>query len=236
VLRNYASGNGYVQQIVSAGTINFGIGAIGTSSDNVIEGNVVTGNSNGILVTSGARGNIVRGNVATANPPLQESSSFTAATCATPPCGGGDIRYNAPAGTNTIVDNHCLTVVTTASFSTPPCRIFLPGPGLTPVAISLLFDSSRVSPGGSFTATFSGSNLTSETYFDIRVRAPGASVDDVVSNWQQGASARHTLPTNIAVGDWKITGVRAHQDASDHSGPFTPVEATISVFVSPFGF
>ena len=112
MLRNYASCNGYVQQLVSAGTINFGIGAIGTSSDNVIEGNVVTGNSNGILVTSGARGNIVRGNVATANTPLQESSSFTAATCATPPCGGGDIRYNAPAGTNTIVDNHCLTLVT----------------------------------------------------------------------------------------------------------------------------
>ena len=236
MLRNYASGNGYVQELVSAGTIDFGIGVIGTSSDNVIEGNVVTGNSNGILLTSNVRGNIVRGNIATANPPLQESTSFTAATCATPPCSGGDIRYNAPAGTNTIVDNHCITLVTTTSFSTPPCRIFLPVPGLAPLTTGLLFDSSRVSVGSAFTATFSGSNLSSETYFDIRVRAPGASVDSVVLNWQQGASLRHSIPQGTAVGDWRIIDVRAHQDASDHSGPFTTVEATVSVFVSPFGF
>ena len=234
MLRNYASGNGYVQQLVTAGTIDFGIGAIGTSSDNVIEDNVITGNANGILVGSNVRGNIIRGNVVTGNPALQESSSFTAPTCASPPCTGGDIRYLAPAGTNTIADNHCITLVSTASFSTPPCRIFLPSPGLTPLAGSLLFDLPRVPAGGSFTATFSGSNLSSNTYFDLRVRAPGASVDTVVSNWQQGASVRHSITRDTATGDWRITGVRAHQDANDHSGPFATVDATVSVFVSPF--
>jgi parallel beta-helix repeat protein len=234
VLRNYVSGNGYDQQLVSAGVTDFGIGVL-NGNDNVIEGNVVTGNSNGIFVTSNARGNIVRGNIATANPALQQSTTFTATTCATPPCRGGDLRISAPEGANTIVDNHCITVVTNASFTTPPCRIFLPTSDLT-LTTGLSFDSSRVPVGGSFNATFSGSNLTSETYFDIRVRAPGTNVDQEVPNWQKGPTTRHTIAEGTAAGDWRITGVRAHQDTNEHSGPFAPIEAIVSVFVSPFGF
>jgi parallel beta-helix repeat protein len=234
VLRNYASGNGYANQIASA--INFGIGVISTSNDNVIEGNVVMGNSNGFLVGSNTRRNVIRGNVATGNPALQVSSTFTATTCASPPCAGGDIRNSAPANANTMVDNHCITLVSTTSLSAPPCRIFLPASYPTPLVAGLLLDSSRVPAGGSFNAVFSGSNLNTETYFDMRVRAPGASADEVVWNWQQGASASHTLPRSTVVGDWRITGVRAHQDANDHSGPFVPSQATLSVFVSPFSF
>ena len=191
---------------------------------------------NGIFVTANARANLIRQNVATGNPPLQVSQSFTSANCATAPCTGGDIRNVAPAGTNTIEDNHCITVVTTTAFSTPPCHIFLPFASLTPLAAGLAFDSPRVAVNGSFQATFSGSNLTSETYFDIRLRAPGSSVDEVALNWQQGVTARHAIGQGTATGDWRITGVRAHQGANEHSGPFAPAEATISVFVSPFGF
>jgi len=230
------SGNGYANQIVSANSNNFGIGAVGTANNNVIEQNVVMGNANGIFVTSNAVGNTIRQNVATGNPPIQVSNSFTTGNCATPPCAGADIRNTAPAGTNTIEDNHCITVVTRTELSTPPCRIFLPFANLAPLAAGLALNSARVSVNGSFQATFSGSNLTSETYFDIRLRAPGSSVDEVALNWQQGLTGRHVIAQGTAVGDWKITGVRAHQGANEHSGSFAPVEATISVFVSLFGF
>lgn len=236
MLRNFASGNGYANQFVAANGNNFGIGAVGTANSNVIEQNVVTGNANGIFVTANARANVIRQNIVTGNPPLQVSQSFTTANCVTAPCTAGDIRNVAPAGTNTIEDNHCITVVTTPPFSTPPCRIFLPAANLAPLAVGLAFDSPRVSVNGSFQATFTGSNLTGETYFDIRVRAPGSTVDAAALNWQQGLMARHVIAQGTAVGDWRITGVRAHQDANEHTGSFAPVEATISVFVSPFGF
>jgi parallel beta-helix repeat protein len=236
VLRNYASGNGIANQLVSAGSINFGIGAVGTASDNVIEQNVVMGNSNGIFVSTDTRRNVISQNIATGNPPLQLSQSFTTSNCANLPCSGGDIRNHAPDGSNTIADNHCITFVTRTSFSNSPCRIFLPASEPHPLATGVLFDSSRVAAGGSFTATFSGSNLSNETYFDLRVRAPGASIDDIILNWQRGASARHSLPPGTAVGDWKVTGVRAHQDINEHTGPVATVEAIVSVFVSPFAF
>jgi parallel beta-helix repeat protein len=237
VLRNYVSGNGYANQLVSGNnTNNFGIGVISTATNNLIEENVIMGNANGILLGSNTRGNVIRQNVATGNPPVQVSHSYTAASCATPPCAGGDIRNNAPAGSNTMQDNHCITVVSTISLSPPPCRIFLPDPSLTAVVTGVALDSSRVPVNGSFISTFSGSNLTSQTYFDIRLRAPGASVDELALNWQQGPAARHPIAPGTAVGDWRITGVRAHQGANEHSGSFAPVDATISVFVSLFGF
>jgi len=58
--------------------------------------------------------------------------------------------------------------------------------------------------------------------------------DDVALNWQQDGSAPHAIPQNTALGDWTITGVRAHADANDHTCPFAPVQATIFVFMSPF--
>jgi parallel beta-helix repeat protein len=216
--------------------MNFGIGAIGTANNNLIEANVIMGNANGIFMTTNTRGNVIRQNVATGNPPLQVSNSFATGSCATPPCAGGDIRSLAPAGSNIIEDNHCITVVTPTSFSPPPCRIFLPGAGVTPVVAGVTLDSSRVPVNGSFLSTFSGSNLTGETYFDIRLRAPGASADEVALNWQQGPAARHPIAPGTAVGDWRITGVRTHQGANEHSGSFAPVDTTISVFVSLFGF
>ena len=101
-------------------------------------------------------------------------------------------------------------------------------------ALSVAFDATRVRPGGSFNATFSDDNLTSATYFDLRFRVPGAGSDEEVWNWQQGPSASHIVAQGATLGDWAVTGVRAHQDPNDHSGPFTSVQATLSVLFSPF--
>ena len=101
--------------------------------------------------------------------------------------------------------------------------------------ISMTFDPASISSatGGSFAAAFSGSSLTDQTYFDVRVRRPGGVSDEVILNWQQGASARHSLSGGTALGSWIITGVRAHQDVNDQTGAFVPMLTTLRV-VLPF--
>jgi uncharacterized delta-60 repeat protein len=92
------------------------------------------------------------------------------------------------------------------------------------------FDSApTISIGDSWTATLSGSNLTDETYFDLRFRSPGSNTDRVALNWQQGTAARHSIPVGTATGTWIITGVRPHLDISDHGGEFIPVSAALAV-------
>ncbi len=83
--------------------------------------------------------------------------------------------------------------------------------------------------GDSWTATVSGSNLTDETYFDLRFRSPGSNTDRVALNWQQGTAARHSIPVGTATGTWIITGVRPHLDISDQGGEFIPVSAALAV-------
>ena len=83
--------------------------------------------------------------------------------------------------------------------------------------------------GDSWTATVSGSNLTDETYFDLRFRSPGSNTDRVALNWQQGTAARHSIPVGTATGTWIITGVRPHADISDQGGEFIPVSAALAV-------
>src|SRR5262249_10817916 len=91
----------------------------------------------------------------------------------------------------------------------------------------LSFDSNNARIGSTYTATISGSNLTNQTFFDMRFRAPGSAADNVAPNWQTGVSAPHSVPAGLATGTWMITGVRAHQDASDHTGSFVPLSTTI---------
>ena len=98
-----------------------------------------------------------------------------------------------------------------------------------PVVTGLVFDVSNVRVGGSFAPTCSGSNLTDKTYFDVHFRGPGGTADEVVLNWQQGTSLRHTVPSGAGVGAWTITGVRSHQDVNDRTGPFVTVSATPNV-------
>src|SRR5262249_23595924 len=51
----------------------------------------------------------------------------------------------------------------------------------------------------------------------------------VALNWQKGTSSIHLVPSDIATGIWTITGVRAHEVETDHTGIFFPVSATITV-------
>jgi hypothetical protein len=94
---------------------------------------------------------------------------------------------------------------------------------------NLKFDTSNVRVGGAFDAAVSGFNIPAGTYFDVQFRAPGSSEDSVALNWQTAVSATHTLAADTPAGTWMITGVRAHQNAGDHSGSFVPVNVTISV-------
>jgi hypothetical protein len=96
-------------------------------------------------------------------------------------------------------------------------------------AVDIRFDSPSVRIGGSFTATFSGPNLDSETYFDLRVRSPLEDKDRVVLNWQRGTTAVHTIGSSTAQGTWTVVGIRAHQNVDDHSSDFVPVLARIAV-------
>src|SRR5688500_15962620 len=71
-----------------------------------------------------------------------------------------------------------------------------------PPALRVTFQPNTVTPGGSFTAWFSGTNLTPDIYFDIRFRPPGSSVDEVAHDWQRGTSSAHTIATSLAAGTW----------------------------------
>jgi hypothetical protein len=105
---NTYSGNGSVPQTKPGpGFVsnNFGIGLIGTSSDNLVENNKIGGNFNGVYIGSGTKGgNVIRRNVIAGNPPVQISSEFGVSV-------GVDIQdHSNPAlGANIFEDNRCLT-------------------------------------------------------------------------------------------------------------------------------
>ncbi|HEY3129666.1 MAG TPA: hypothetical protein VGL91_09415 [Acidobacteriota bacterium] len=98
-----------------------------------------------------------------------------------------------------------------------------------PAVNSIVFDPANARVGATLTTTFAGANLSAQTYFDVRFRKLGAATDEIALNWQQGATATHNIPATTPPGTWKITGVRAHRDANDHSGSFIPVPATLTV-------
>jgi len=101
--------------------------------------------------------------------------------------------------------------------------------GLEPLITSLSFDPVSVAPGGNFSATFSGVNLSAQTYFDIRFRTPGSSTEQEALNWQFGTTATHTVASTLPSGTYSVTAVRAHRDAADHSVPYLPVSASVTV-------
>jgi photosystem II stability/assembly factor-like uncharacterized protein len=100
-----------------------------------------------------------------------------------------------------------------------------------PVVGAMSFNPASVRPGGSFSATFSGTNLTDQTYFDVRFQVPGtiSFADRIALNWQQGTSAVHSVAPDTIPGIWQITGVSAHADSSDHTAPFTPISVALTV-------
>ena len=77
---------------------------IGTATGNVLDGNVVTGNTQGIVVMPGARATTVRENTVVGNPPIQTANTR-------PDLRGLDIVNLAPTGETTFERNVCLSAV-----------------------------------------------------------------------------------------------------------------------------
>jgi hypothetical protein len=113
---------------------------------------------------------------------------------------------------------------------TASAELYTP-PLLVPAQIvtDLRFDRSNVVAGSFYSVDVTGSNLTSQTFFDVRFVSPGSKESAVVLNWQRGLAASHGVPTGTASGIWTINGVRAHEIETDHTGSFFPVSETITV-------
>jgi parallel beta-helix repeat protein len=146
---NRLSGNGY-----SAQGNNFGIGLENTgTNDNVVEDNTVIGNTNGLFMTAGVQGNIIRRNLLEGNPPVQVAVDHTANT-------GFDIKNLADAGANTFVGNICGTSVNAPCPSVGPSLTASPNP--IPVTSSALQGSTTISW-----------NAPGAEVVEIRIGSPG---------------------------------------------------------------
>jgi hypothetical protein len=101
---------------------------------------------------------------------------------------------------------------------------------LTPplVVTDLRFDLAAVTAGASYSVNISGYGLTAEAFVDVRFTSPGG-LSAFALNWQRGIVESHNVPAGVAAGGWTITGVRAHEIETDHTGNFFPVSATIKV-------
>ena len=83
---------------------DFGIGLIGTASGNVVEENLVTGNTNGIYIAAAVGKNVVRQNTVVGNPPIQVATTSPGARAL-------DIVNLAPATQTEFDRNQCLTAL-----------------------------------------------------------------------------------------------------------------------------
>jgi hypothetical protein len=100
-------GNGAATSKASASTPNsnnFGLGLLGVSQNNLIEGNKIGGNINGVYLGGGGQvlGNIIRRNLILGNPPAEAIREFGVSI-------GADIQDKSTAGANLFEDNRCLT-------------------------------------------------------------------------------------------------------------------------------
>jgi parallel beta-helix repeat protein len=96
---NNSYGNGYVDP-----PDDFGIGLIGTASGNVIEQNIISGNTNGIYIAAPVGKNLVRDNTVVGNTGIQVSNSR-------PEIRALDIVNLAPATQIEFDGNQCLTAL-----------------------------------------------------------------------------------------------------------------------------
>jgi hypothetical protein len=99
----------------------------------------------------------------------------------------------------------------------------------TPTLSDFRFDRTDVDAGTSYAVSISGSNLTPETFFDVRFSILGSDTYAVALNWQRGLTVSHSVAAGTAAGSWTINGVRAHQEEADHTDDFTPFNTTITV-------
>jgi nitrous oxidase accessory protein NosD len=99
---NETNGNGFA----TGPAINFGIGLVGAAAtNNLVEENSTSGNTNGIVIFPPAVNNRIRGNVAVGNPPIQQSAGLPAAAA------GVDIWDQAGPGANSVDRNVCITAI-----------------------------------------------------------------------------------------------------------------------------
>jgi photosystem II stability/assembly factor-like uncharacterized protein len=94
------------------------------------------------------------------------------------------------------------------------------------------FNQASVRIGDSFVARASGANLTAQSYFDVLYQAPGTNVVEEALNWQIGAAGVHTIATGTQLGTWIVSGVRAHEDETDHTGAYVPVSTAVKVVLA----
>jgi parallel beta-helix repeat protein len=116
---------------------NFGIGLEGTgTNNNVVEENTVFGNSNGLFMTAGVQGNIIRGNIFLGNPPVQVSVD-------NPSSSGVDIKNLADPGANAFEGNACVTSINAPCSSLGPSLTASPNP--IPVTGNTILGSTTIS-------------------------------------------------------------------------------------------
>lgn len=96
---NNTYANGYLEP-----ADDFGIGLVGAASGNLIDENLVTGNTNGIYIAAGVGSNAVRDNTVMGNPGIQVSTTR-------PEIRALDIVNLAPAERTTFQRNYCLTAL-----------------------------------------------------------------------------------------------------------------------------
>jgi parallel beta-helix repeat protein len=92
---------------------DFGIGLVGTASGNVVEENLVTGNTNGIYIAAAVGRNVVRDNAVFGNPPIQVAATR-------PDARALDIVNLAPVTQTDFDRNRCLTALNA------PCPVVVP--------------------------------------------------------------------------------------------------------------
>jgi pectate lyase len=101
-----------------SGNVDFGIGFEGSSSENLVEGNDIGGNTNGVLFFNTSSDNVVHRNIIVGNPAAQVVKTFVLANQQ-----GADIAFRASfaGANNTFEDNFCLTYIRGAGPATAPC-------------------------------------------------------------------------------------------------------------------
>jgi Galactose oxidase, central domain len=167
------------------------------------------------------------------------TTSYTSAEIYDPATGAfsrtGDMNYAHTGHTATLLlDGSVLVTGGSTGYplymNTTSAEVYIPSILVPiPVVRAVRFDRMVVPAGSSFSVDLSGSNLTPEMFFDVRLTSPESNESVVALNWQNGLAENHKVPAGLAPGSWTITGVRAHRIETDHTGIFFPISATLTV-------
>jgi parallel beta-helix repeat protein len=152
-----------------------------SDTDNLVEGNEISGNANGVFLAAGVQGNIIRGNTIVGNPPVQVSVDHTSDS-------GVDIKNLAAVGANTFDGNICL------SGTNAPC------PALTPDAVSLLASQLQSLVCGNYPPAASCQvSLSVWNYYLVHLINPGAA-PLVIGDSTQMMTVQQYLQARAAAG------------------------------------